>query len=398
MFDSSVTLEGSVITLTPLSTDHAEILASAAVDLHKQYWSGVPEQDGIPAYLERLCATADTGRSLPLLVRLNSDNRAVGVTGLTIDNPDVPTVTLSHTWVTRGAQSTRVFPEILALLIAYSFDTLGAQRFSMVVPRTNIQARRAAEKADLRYEGTLRSASRLGDGNVDDALVYSVLPHEFPSLMAGLQYRIDRPILPDIATVSTPITESAAKSQATVEPAHEELPVFRYHPDPVITGAIVRNEEAECPCCERTTGWAYVYRPYALERVENLCPWCIASGAAAEKYDARFVPTAPDGMPPERAEELIKRTPSFASFQEEQWQSADGDACQFLGVATAAQLESLSPEEREESGLDESFFKEEYLTWLRAQPREELRAHADPCVFAFASLNSDTLKFWMDHS
>lgn len=398
MFDSPVTLEGSVISLSPLSTDHAEILASAAVDLHKQYWSGVPEPDHMEPYLQKLLAASERGDTLPLLVRLNTDNRAVGVTGLTADDPTVPSVSLSHTWITRGAQSTRVFPEIISLLVGYSFDTLGAQRFAFRVPRTNIQARRAAEKADLRYEATLRSATRLPDGNVDDVLVYSVLPHEFPALRAGLQYRIDRPILPDIATVTTPITEAQGTPAAAQESPHEGLPSFRYHPDPVITGAIVRNEEAECPCCERTNGWVYAYRPYALERVENLCPWCIASGAAAEKYDAVFVPSAPEGMSEARAEELMKRTPSFASFQEEQWQFADGDACQFLGVATADQLASLTDEEQEESGLDPSFFTEDYLNWLRNQPREELRAHADPCVFAFSSLHSDTLKFWMDHS
>ncbi|MFI9835323.1 CbrC family protein [Streptomyces sp. NPDC051913] len=36
-----------------------------------------------------------------------------------------------------------------------------------------------------------------------------------------------------------------------------ELPVFRYHPDPIATGAVRASAET-CACCERATGWIYL--------------------------------------------------------------------------------------------------------------------------------------------
>src|SRR5262245_51685164 len=68
----------------------------------------------------------------------------------------------------------------------------------------------------------------------------------------------------------------------------EELPTFVYHPDPVATGSIVRAT-LTCSCCERERAYTYAGAVFAEEELEDeLCPWCIADGSAAEKYDATF--------------------------------------------------------------------------------------------------------------
>jgi len=66
------------------------------------------------------------------------------------------------------------------------------------------------------------------------------------------------------------------------------LPVFRYHPDPVATGAIVRSDVA-CACCGEATGFAYDGPWYATHDPDGvICPWCIADGRAAARFDAEF--------------------------------------------------------------------------------------------------------------
>lgn len=117
--------------------------------------------------------------------------------------------------------------------------------------------------------------------------------------------------------------------------ADAELPSFRYHPDPVATGAVERLG-GTCRVCERERGWLYTYMPYAAEDLhEAVCPWCIADGSAFARFAATFNDVAdqvPEGVPATVAEELIRRTPGFAAWQHERWLFHHDDACAFLGA------------------------------------------------------------------
>jgi uncharacterized protein len=67
-----------------------------------------------------------------------------------------------------------------------------------------------------------------------------------------------------------------------------ELPNFLYHRDPVASGSIKFCNTA-CECCGLSRGAIYDGVIYTTSEVESICPWCIATGAAAEKYDANFI-------------------------------------------------------------------------------------------------------------
>lgn len=67
-----------------------------------------------------------------------------------------------------------------------------------------------------------------------------------------------------------------------------DLPRFRYHPNPIATGAVVPTEEV-CECCGKARGYKYNSVVYAEKEVECVCPWCIADGSAAQKLDGMFL-------------------------------------------------------------------------------------------------------------
>lgn len=122
-----------------------------------------------------------------------------------------------------------------------------------------------------------------------------------------------------------------------------ELPRFRYHPDPVATGSVVPSD-APCPCCGRVTGMAYVGPVYSTQTVGNLCPWCVASGDAAVRFDAEFAdshPLARAGVPPAVVEEVTLRTPGYTSWQRDCWLTCCGDACEFHGAPRTEHLHPL---------------------------------------------------------
>ena len=51
------------------------------------------------------------------------------------------------------------------------------------------------------------------------------------------------------------------------------LPTFRYHPDPLDTGAFEESEEGVvCDCCSKTTHIYYTAPFFSVEDIEHLCP------------------------------------------------------------------------------------------------------------------------------
>ena len=140
-----------------------------------------------------------------------------------------------------------------------------------------------------------------------------------------------------------------------------DLPVFKYHPDPIGTGAIEKTED-ECECCGKPRGYKAASTIYAIDDIETICPWCIADGSAAEKYDGEFSDSHPllsDGIDPEIVREVCERTPSFVSWQQERWLSHCNDACEFHGDAVKTDLEALAGDNLKEF-LAAEYIKEEY--------------------------------------
>ena len=66
-----------------------------------------------------------------------------------------------------------------------------------------------------------------------------------------------------------------------------DLPTFRYHLDPVATGSI-RADRITCTSCGEERSHRYTLPVYGENEVGDLCPWCIADGSAAERFEVTF--------------------------------------------------------------------------------------------------------------
>src|SRR3954452_7382977 len=119
------------------------------------------------------------------------------------------------------------------------------------------------------------------------------------------------------------------------------LPTFRYHPDPIATGSI-KPSGASCICCAEARGFVYAGPVYSTRNNldDAICPWCIADGSAAKKFDASFTDAAGIGGGDEDwpevsagiIEEVSLRTPGYNSWQEERWFTCCDDAAAYLGA------------------------------------------------------------------
>jgi uncharacterized protein CbrC (UPF0167 family) len=124
-----------------------------------------------------------------------------------------------------------------------------------------------------------------------------------------------------------------------------DLPTFRYHPDPLATGAI-EPRPITCACCGEPRGFVYVQPVYATTELdEKLCPWCIADGSAAAKLGASFSDPAPlqqAGVAQDVIDEVSLRTPGYSCWQQEEWLTHCNDACEFHGDASEDDVEDAS--------------------------------------------------------
>jgi uncharacterized protein CbrC (UPF0167 family) len=123
----------------------------------------------------------------------------------------------------------------------------------------------------------------------------------------------------------------------------ENLPEFKYHPNPIETGAFKTDKTVKCDCCRQMTDVYYEGSFYCIENIDYLCPFCIASGKAAEKFDGEFQDYASiEGISPnpsepntfnnkEAIEEVTKRTPTYNSWQQQVWLAHCDDLCAFIG-------------------------------------------------------------------
>ncbi|KNC11344.1 hypothetical protein AC791_05275 [Klebsiella sp. RIT-PI-d] len=131
--------------------------------------------------------------------------------------------------------------------------------------------------------------------------------------------------------------------------ANKLLPTFKYHPQPLETGAFKQDQTVTCDCCEQPTPVYYTNPFYSVDDIDHLCPWCIADGKAAEKYAGSFQDDASiEGVEAQYDEkgdyegaqlscsedalrEVTERTPGYCGWQQEHWLAHCGDLCAFIG-------------------------------------------------------------------
>ena len=176
-------------------------------------------------------------------------------------------------------------------------------------------------------------------------------------LLSQIGNRTDKKILKKLGTLKDYAKNwenhyAIPKPKTAEEKKHEQekwvemgLPSFRYHQNPMETGAFQKSEKGvTCDCCGETTNIYYNAPFFAEDDIEYLCPTCIANGKAAAKFDGSFQDdySVDYGVEdPDKLDELIHRTPGYCGWQQEYWRAHCGDFCTFLGYVGARELRAL---------------------------------------------------------
>lgn len=207
------TLTGSHVRLEPLTMDHVDELAAAAVQERGSYgFTWVPDGlDETKTYVEGALEHAASGRAVPFAVRRLSDGAIVGSTRFmdleVFENPapwppgvgvgavpsdeNPPAVAeIGSTWYAASAQRTAVNTETKLLLLTHAFETWRSLRVTLKTDARNEASRRAIERIGGRFEGVRRVHTVATDGGLRDTAYYSIVAAEWFTVRANLVSRL----------------------------------------------------------------------------------------------------------------------------------------------------------------------------------------------------------------
>jgi uncharacterized protein len=131
-----------------------------------------------------------------------------------------------------------------------------------------------------------------------------------------------------------------------------DCPIFKYHPN-AYKLEVFKKSKKVCQCCEHARGMIYTSSIFCEADVDAICPWCIADGSAAKKFDGGFIQrieevddyfTPETSLNPTIIHELSQCTPGYVSWQGSVWLTHCNDGCEFHGDLAQNELLTL-PEE-----------------------------------------------------
>jgi RimJ/RimL family protein N-acetyltransferase len=189
-----ITLTGNIVSLVPLSADHASALRQAVQDgaLWQLWYTSVPAPDGMDAEITRRLGLQDAGTMLPFTVLSQPDRRPVGMTTFMNIDSVHRHVEIGSTWYARSVQKTGLNTETKLLLLAHAFDDLDCIAVEFRTHVMNQASRRAIERLGARLDGILRSHQRAADGSLRDTCCYSIVASEWPAVRTHLRWQMEK--------------------------------------------------------------------------------------------------------------------------------------------------------------------------------------------------------------
>lgn len=190
-FDAS----GDHVSVVELSLAHEADLVEAAADgeLHRLWYTMVPNPDGVRAEIERRLALREAGSMLPFSVIDRASGKVVGMT--TYMNIDAANrrIEIGSTWYRKSVQRSPINTECKLLLLRHAFEQLDCIAVEFRTHFINAQSRRAIERLGAKFDGLIRAHMIMDNGTIRDTAVYSIIQPEWPTVRANLLWQLEKP-------------------------------------------------------------------------------------------------------------------------------------------------------------------------------------------------------------
>jgi len=187
-----VTLEGRHVRLEPLTPEHVPALQQAVEDgeLWRLWYTSVPPQGGMQAYVEKALALRETGNAMPWVVRA-ANGDIVGSTRYGNVDAENRRVEIGWTWYAKRVQRTALNTEAKLLLLTHAFEVLDCAAVEFRTSWFNHASRNAIARLGAKQDGVLRNHMRMADGSYRDTVVFSIIVNEWPMVKRHLQFKLE---------------------------------------------------------------------------------------------------------------------------------------------------------------------------------------------------------------
>ena len=180
-----VTLEGRHVRLEPLTLRHAAAFCEAGRE-----WNLTPEKvrEGIESALRQ---QAD-GTALPFATFAKHSGKVVGGTRFLSIVPEHRRLEIGSTWIAQPWRRTAINTEAKFLMLEHAFERLDCIRVEFMADSLNEVSRKAILRLGAKEEGRFRNYILGAEGVPHDAIFYSIIDSEWPSVRARLQGMLTR--------------------------------------------------------------------------------------------------------------------------------------------------------------------------------------------------------------
>ena len=184
-------LEGRIVRLEPLSSEHEEGLWLASRDPRTWRWLSVVQpktREEWSGWMRQALDAAGAATEIPLVTI--SHKEVVGSTRFLALKPEHRSIEIGWTWLHPTAWGTGANTEAKLLQLGYAFETLGCRRVEFKTDALNERSRAALAGIGATFEGVHRKHMLVREGENRDSAWYSVLDEEWPAVRAHLERRL----------------------------------------------------------------------------------------------------------------------------------------------------------------------------------------------------------------
>lgn len=183
------------LALETMERRHEPELLEAAKDgeLCKLWYTAIASPDAVMGYMNDALKMRDEHGAMPFIVRRNSDGKVVGSTRHF--NVDVKNrrLEIGHTWYSKSAQRTGLNTEAKLLLLKHAFEKLHCIAVEFRTHLFNFESRAAIARIGAKQVGVLRNHQVSPNSTLRDAVVFSLIASEWPTVKAHLKYQLGKP-------------------------------------------------------------------------------------------------------------------------------------------------------------------------------------------------------------
>ncbi|NJP65298.1 GNAT family N-acetyltransferase [Streptomyces spiramenti] len=181
---ASTSLANEHVELHPVSEKDREPLREIAYDdrIWTYFVSRVACDDDFDPFFDAMLADHAAGRRAVHVIVDNSTGRVAGSSSYGNLSEADRRLEIGWSWLGVEFQGKGINRWAKYLLLQHAFDVLGAERVEFKTDVLNVQARAGLRKIGAYEEGVMRSFNPMPEGRRRDAIYYSVLRPEWPSI------------------------------------------------------------------------------------------------------------------------------------------------------------------------------------------------------------------------